>query len=208
VNDVFSNLAQWTVELVYSLGYPGVTILMTLANLFVPIPSELVLPLAGFLVGQGLFSFPLVLLAATGGPVASALALYALGRWLGEEGVRRFVARMGWFAFVDESALNEALEWFERHGRGAVLIGRLVPGVGSLGSVPAGIGRMPLFRFVVYTILGNGLWNGMFISLGWELGERWALVQQYTLPLQYVLMAAAAGGLFWLFLQRKQRVQR
>ena len=208
MSDLFSSLAQWTVEIVYSLGYPGVAILMALSNLFVPIPSELILPLAGFLAGRGFFSFPLVLLAATAGPVASALVLYAPGRWLGEERLRRFVKRFGRFAFMRESDLDKASGWFERHGTGAVLIGRLVPGVGGLVSVPAGIGRMPLSRFVACTVLGNGLWNAAFIGLGWGLGDRWALAQQYAQPLQYALLAGAAGGVLWFFLRRKRRAHR
>jgi membrane protein DedA with SNARE-associated domain len=208
VSDLFSSLAQWTVEVIYSLGYSGVAILMALSNLFVPIPSELVLPLAGFLVDQELFSFPLVFLAATAGPVASALVLYALGHWLDEERLRRFVKRFGRFALVGESDLDKASGWFERHGTGAVLVGRLVPGVGSLISIPAGIGRMPLSRFVACTVLGNGLWNGAFIGLGWTLGDRWALAQQYAQPLQYALLAAAAGGVFCFFLRRRRRAHR
>ncbi len=201
-------MAQWALQVVYSLGYPGVFALMALSNLLLPIPSQLVLPLAGFLVGKGEFSFSLVFLAATAGALASASALYALGRWVGEKSLRLFVRRFGRFLLVGESDLYKASRWFERHGGKAVLVGRLVPGVGSLISVPVGIERMPLARFLAYTILGNCLWNGIFLGLGWAFGNEWTLVARYAQPLQYALLAAAAGGVFWFFMRRRQRAQR
>ena len=208
MSDLLGAMVQWALQAVYSLGYPGVFALMALSNLLLPIPSQLVLPLAGFLVGKGQFSFSLVFLASTAGALASTLVLYALGRWVGEESVRRFVKRFGRFLLVGESDLYKASRWFGRHGGKAVLIGRLVPGVGSFVSVPAGIGGMSLARFLAYTILGNCLWNGVFLGLGWALGDEWMLVVRYAQPLQYALLAAAAGGVFWFFMRRRQRAQR
>lgn len=201
---MLGNLVQWIVEVVYSFGYPGVAVLMVLSNLFLPIPSEVVLPFAGFLVGQGLFSLPLVLLAATGGAVVSALVLYFAGRRLGEGPVRRFIGRYGRFVLLRESALDRAGGWFEKHGGEAVLIGRLVPGVGALISLPAGIERMPVWKFTAYTTLGNAIWNGVFVGLGWALGDQWMIVRQYTSLLEYTVLAAVAGVILW-FLWRRWR---
>ena len=203
MGDVIPDLARWVTDVVYSTGYFGVAALIALQNLFPPIPSALILPLAGFLVGQGRFSFFAVLLAATMGSVISALVLYALGRWIGEEGLRRLVRRFGRFALVEEPELDKALGWFGRYGGIAVLIGRLVPGIGTLISVPAGLRHMPILRFVTYTALGTGLWNGTFIGLGWALGARWQLAQRYLHMFEYGVLAIAIGGLLWFLWRRR-----
>jgi membrane protein DedA with SNARE-associated domain len=192
VSQLVGDIAQWATEVVYFFNYPGVFVLMVLSNMYLPIPSQLVLPLSGFLVGQGRFSFTLVILASTAGSVVGTLVLYASGRWLGEKPLRRFFRRYGRFVFLDESSLEKANGWFERHGWEAVLIGRLVPGVGSLISVPAGIEKMPLGRFVVYTALGNGLYSMALVCLGWWLGSQWELVEQYVPFAEYAVMAAVA----------------
>ena len=184
---MLADLARWTGDVVYSLGYLGVAALIALQNLFPPVPSALILPLAGFLVGQGRFSFLPVLLAATTGSVSSALVFYAVGRHIGEERLRKVVGRFG------------------RYGGKAVLFGRLVPGVGTFVSVPAGLARMPVLRFVACTAMGNALWNGTFIGLGWALGTRWQLAQRYLHAFEYALLAAAVAGLLW-FLGRRWRV--
>jgi membrane protein DedA with SNARE-associated domain len=188
-----SDVARWATEVVYSFGYPGVFVLMVLSNVYLPIPSQLVLPLSGFLVGQERFSFPLVLMASTVGALVGTLMLYVPGRLLGEEPLRRFLKRYGRFMHVNESDLDKASEWFDQHGGQAVLIGRLVPGVGSLISVPAGIEQMPLWRFVTYTILGNGLYNTALVGLGWWLGSQWEIVERYAPIAEYAALAVVAG---------------
>jgi membrane protein DedA with SNARE-associated domain len=192
VSQLVGDVAQWVTEVVYFFNYHGVFILMALSNMYLPIPSQLVLPLSGFLVGQGRFSFPLVILASTAGSVVGTLMLYAPGRWLGEKPLRQFFKRYGRFVLLDESSLEKASGWYERHGGEAVLIARLVPGVGSLISVPAGIERMPLGRFVVYTALGNGFYSMVLVGLGWWLGSQWELVEQYVPFAEYAVMAAVA----------------
>lgn len=189
---MFDSLAQWTVEVVYYFGYSGVAVLMLLSNLFLPIPSELVLPFAGFLVGRGFFSFPVLMLAATVGSLVGALAVYAPAHRLGEDPARRFIKRYGRFVLLSESDLDKASGWFEQHGGRAVLLGRLVPGVGAMISVPAGIERMPLRGFLIYTLIGNGIWNGMFIALGWALSSQWGLVREYTSLIEYAVLAVVA----------------
>jgi membrane protein DedA with SNARE-associated domain len=202
VGGVFADLARWTTDVVYSFGYLGVAALIALQNLFPPLPSALILPLAGFLVGQGRFSFLPLLLAATTGSVSSALVFYALGRGMGERRLRKLVERFGRFALVGESDLDKALDWFGRHGGKAVLIGRLVPGVGTFVSIPAGLGHMPMLRFATYTALGTAIWNGAFIGLGWALGARWQLAQRYLHTFEYGVLAAAVGGLLWFLWRR------
>ncbi len=171
MSDLLGNLGQWTMEVVYSFGYPGLAVLLVLSNLCLPIPSQLVLPLAGFLVDQGRFSFSLVLLFSTVGSLIGSLVLYTVGRLIGEESLRWFFKRFGRFVFVGEKDLDKASGWFEHHGDKTVLIARVLPGAGSLISVPAGIKRMLLWRFMIYTALGNVLYNATLVGLGGRLGR-------------------------------------
>ncbi len=203
MGDLLGDLAGEVTEAVYSFGYPGIFVLMVLSNLHLPIPSQLTLALAGFLVGQGRFSLVAVMGASTAGAVAASLALYFPGLWIGEEPLRRLVERLERFKLVFVSDLDKANEVFQRHGGKAILIGHLVPGVGAFISIPAGIKRMPILgRFAVYTVLGSTLWNAFFVSLGWWLGSQWELVEQYAKVIEYVLLAALALGIVWLLGRR------
>ncbi len=153
-----ADIARWTVDLVYAFGYTGLAVLIALGYLHLLVPTGVVLSLAGFLVGQGRFSFVWVLVVTTVAGAAGSLVLYLSGLWIGEESLRRFIRRFGRFVFVYESDLDKASGMFERHGGKAVLIGHLVPGVTALVSIPAGMKRMPLYgRFMAYTVLGTAL---------------------------------------------------
>ncbi len=202
MGDSLTGLVEWVASVIYSLGYTGIFFLIALENLLPPIPSEVILPLAGFLVGQGRFAFWAVLAASTAGSVSGALVLYGLGGWLGEARLRRLVRRFGRFVLLGEPDLDRAERWFERYGGPVVFFGRLVPGVRSLISVPAGIERMPLWRFTVYTSGGSLLWNMVLVRLGWILGDQWTLVRQYTQTIQYVLLAAVIATIAWFLWRR------
>lgn len=186
---MFDWLATWVTDVIETLGYPGLTILVALENLFPPIPSEVILPLAGFLTGQGRFSLVLVLIASTLGSVIGALILYAIGVALGQAGIRRLFERWGHLALITPEDLTRAEDWFDRWGPIAVFTGRLVPVVRSLVSIPAGYRRMPLVQFVPLTTFGSLLWNGALISLGWAFGENWHAIEEYVGLLQYVVIA-------------------
>jgi membrane protein YqaA with SNARE-associated domain len=131
MSGLLPNVVEWASDVAYSFGYLGIAFLVMLGNLHLPVPTELTLPLAGFLVGQGRFSFFPALVWTTVAAVASSLVLYFPGRWFGEERLRRFVGRFGRFVFVRESDLDKAKELFDQHGGKAILIGRLIPGVGT-----------------------------------------------------------------------------
>jgi membrane protein DedA with SNARE-associated domain len=198
-----ADIARWTVELVYSFGYAGLAVLTALGYLHLLVPTGVVLSLAGYLVGQGHFSFIWVLVVTTVAGAAGSLILYLPGLWISEYSLRRFIRRFGRFVFVYESDLDKASRMFERHGGKAVLIGHLVPGVTALVSIPAGIKRMPLYRsFMVYTILGTALWNGAHIGLGWALGSQWELVEQYGRVVEYVVLTTIALGILWFLWRR------
>jgi membrane protein DedA with SNARE-associated domain len=185
-------LAGWVLDVIDAMGAVGVAVLVTLENLFPPLPSELVLPLAGFLAGQGKLSLTAVLVAATVGSVAGAWLLYWAGAALGPYRMRRIAERM---PLMDADDVDRAQGWFDRHGRSAVLVGRLVPGVRSLVSIPAGIARMPMLPFLGYTTLGSAAYNAVLVLLGHQLGSRWTSVERYSDPINYGVYGLIAVGL-------------
>lgn len=194
-------LTEWVTSVIESMGEVGVGLLVALENLIPPIPSEIVLSLAGYLAAEGRVGLILVLVAATAGSVAGALALYWLGRVLGEERLRRWLDRI---PLVDAADLDKADRWFDKHERSAVLFGRCAPVVRSLVSIPAGANRMPLGQFVVFTALGSGVWNSLFIVGGYLLGERWQDVEQYTHWFDYAVGAFFVGAVVWWIVKKRR----
>ena len=185
---VGESLATWVSDVIQSFGYAGVAFLMLAENLFPPIPSEMILPLTGFLVDRGELGCVPTLLVATAGSLTGALALYALGRW----GGRGLILRYGSVLRVKESDLDRADDWFDRSGGAVVLFGRMVPGVRSLVSIPAGLSEMPLCRFVLLTALGSGVWNTLLIGSGWLLGENWSQVAGVVGSVSHAALALLA----------------
>jgi membrane protein DedA with SNARE-associated domain len=209
MSDLLAGLAQWAIDIVYSFGYIGVAVLIGLINLhLLPVPTQVVLGLAGFLVGQGQFSFLGVLASSTVGALAASLILYTLGFWVGEENLRQLIARLERFRLVFVADLERASEVFEHHGGKAILIGHLFPGIGALISIPAGIKRMPIFgRFLTYSVLGCILWNGGFIILGLVLGSNWPVIKQYAAIIEYAVLASIVGGVLLLLWRRRKAWQ-
>lgn len=195
-------LATFAIDVIDALGYPGVAFLIFLENLFPPIPSEAILPLAGFLAGQGRMLLLLVIVAATLGAVAGALVLYGLGAWFGDRRIRWLVNRYGRWLAMTEDDLDLANGWFDRHGGKAVLLCRLLPIVRSLISIPAGLRRMPMSVFVLYTAIGAGLWNSVLVIAGWWLGENWEEVGDYVSYLEYPVIIAVVLAIAWYVLKR------
>ena len=207
MSDRLGDLVAWVTDLLGSLGYAGVAVLIALETLFPPAPLEATLPLAGFLAGQGRLSFVGVVAAATVGSVAGALPLYALGYWFGEARVRRLVRRFGRPLRLQEADVDRAQAWFDRHGGKTVLLGRLIPVplVRGLIPLPAGLARMPLGRYALYTALGSALRNGLLAGLGWAAGDHWELVGEHRrLLLDGALLAMAAAAI-WLVWRRRAR---
>ena len=180
-------LVGWVLDVIEALGAVGVGLLIALESLFPPLPSEVVLPLAGFLAGAGRLSFLAVVVWATIGSLVGALALYWLGAALGLERLRRLADRI---PLMDSRDVDRASEWMGRHGVWAVLLGRMVPGVRSLVSIPAGVQRMPLWLFSVLTVIGSAIWNVLWIGLGFLLGDRWSQVGEYSDLLNYLVVGA------------------
>ena len=170
-----------------SLGALGVGLAILLETVVPPIPSEVVLPIAGYLSQTGRMSLGAAFLAATAGSVLGAALLYQVGAWLGPERSRRLLGRL---PLVEISDVDRTFDWFERHGRSAVLVGRLVPVVRSFVSVPAGVVRMPWSQFLAYTLVGSALWNGALLGAGAVLGTQHELVERYVGVLDRVLVVA------------------
>ncbi len=190
-------------DVVHSFGYVGVFVVVLLGSLYLPVPTELTLPLFGFLVVQGRLSFGAVLITATAARVSAALIFYALGLRIGEARLRRLIERAERTKLVFGSDLDWASGVFERHGGKAILIGHLIPGVGALISVPAGLKRMPVrWRFLGYTVIGGTAWTGTLVGLGWALGRRWRIVELYVSLVGFAVLAALVLGILWFFWRR------
>lgn len=200
--DDLTGIAGIAARGINALGEWGVGLCTLVETLFPPVPSEVILPLAGFLTRQGDMNMFLVLITSTLGAYVGALMLYWLGARLGLERSIRWLSKL---PLVDRSDFERAAEWFERHGKSAVFFGRLLPGVRSLISLPAGAERMNLVTFSVFTITGSGLWNSLLIGLGAWLGERYADVEQYSTFLNYALWAGVLAAVAWLVVRSVKR---
>ena len=177
---MLDDISTWVTDVVNTLGYLGVAFLVALENVFPPIPSEAVLPLAGFVAGRGDANLIGMMVAATIGSVVGAWILYGIAAAIGPARLRAFIVRWGrWFS-VREHHLDRAEAWFDRRSDAAVLIGRCVPLIRSVVSIPAGFRRMPIGRFTLLTAIGSAMWNVALISAGAILGERWEEVGDFV----------------------------
>jgi membrane protein DedA with SNARE-associated domain len=183
---------EWITGVIVQLGYIGVAALTLLENLFPPVPSEVVIPLAGFVAARGDLQLGLVILAATAGSLAGATVWYAIGRRVGERRLRAWVSRSGKWLTLSERDLDGAQQWFRRNGTKTVLIGRLVPGVRTFVSLPAGFVGMPLGPFLLYSAIGTAAWTAALAYAGVVLRSNFALVGDYLDVATNVLFAALA----------------
>ena len=194
-------MAEWAQEVLIAHGVAMLVLLILLENVFPPIPSEVILPLAGFLVFQGEMTFVEAMVAATVGSVSGAVILYALGR----HGGRPLLLRYGGLLRLDERRLDRADDWFDRHGPKIVFGGRMLPGVRSVVSVPAGLSEMRVPVFVALTTLGSALWNAALIGAGWALGGSWRQVEEVVGPLTVPVLAGVTVALVGYALVRARR---
>ncbi|GAB3017653.1 hypothetical protein GCM10011376_01920 [Nocardioides flavus (ex Wang et al. 2016)] len=198
-------VAGWAVDLMERLGPVGAALVIALENLFPPLPSEVILPLAGFTASQGSFSLVEALVWTTIGSVVGAFALYQLGVLFGRD-------RMYWIwdrlPLTKTSDLERTEEWFAKHGRKAVFFGRMVPIFRSLISVPAGIERMPMLQFLGLTLAGSAIWNTIFVLAGYHLGEQWHVVETYAGTFQKAVIVTVVSAAAWWVLLRVRSVRR
>jgi membrane protein DedA with SNARE-associated domain len=199
-------VVQWATDVIDAIGLAGVAFLVALENIFPPIPSELILLLAGFNVSEGRFGVVGAVLAATVGSVVGAYFLYAVGRLVQDERLERFLAGAGRFVGLKRADVHKGFLWFERHGTAVVLFGRLIPVVRSVVSIPAGSDKMPIGRFTLLTAAGSLVWNTVWVAVGWGLGDQWEKAGKWGDYLQYGVVALAAVG-FVVLVVRSRRAR-
>ncbi|MBP3034686.1 DedA family protein [Arthrobacter sp. zg-ZUI100] len=198
-------VAEWAVNIMEAIGAPGAGLAIALENLFPPLPSEVILPLAGFAASQGNFSLPAALIWTTLGSVIGALALYLLGAWLGRDRMRRLVSKV---PLVDLEDVDKVEAWFNRHGYKAVFFGRMIPIFRSLISIPAGIERMPVWKFLGLTTAGSLIWNSIFVFSGFYLGESWHIVEEYAGVFQKIVIVACILVAVWFVVSKVRSYRR
>lgn len=171
-----NGIIEWLIHLMEILGAPGVGIAILLENLFPPIPSEVILPLAGFTISQGTLGFWPTFIWATAGSIIGAWVLYGVGAWIGAQRLRRIA---DWMWLVEANDVDSALSWFDKYGPISVFFGRFIPGIRSLISIPAGIDRLSPLKFTLWTAAGSAGWNATLILLGMWLGQSYTVVADY-----------------------------
>lgn len=197
-------MRTWIESIVSELGYIGISLLMFLENVFPPIPSELIMPLAGFTTVQGKLSFIGVVLAGTIGSVMGALPLYYLGRLVGEQRLKAWAEKYGKWLMISAQDIGKADDWFDRHSGKAVFFCRCIPGIRSLISIPAGVAHMHVMPFLLYTALGTSLWTALLAYLGRLLGKNYEQVSTYLGPVAYVVFGIIALAAITWIIQRKR----
>ncbi|MEE8601719.1 DedA family protein [Euzebya tangerina] len=199
----FTGIVGWVVSVITSLGPVGVGLLLALDNVVPVVPSEVVLPFAGYLSSQERISFWLTLLAATVGSTASAFVYYEVGRAFGHE---RAAALLNRIPLVDDDDMERATSWFSRHGTASVLTGRCVPFVRSLISLPAGTEGMGRVRFGILTAIGSAVWNAVWLWLGSLIGSNWRNVGEYSDWLNGAILAALVLLIMRFVWRRRDRM--
>ena len=180
-----------------ALGSFGVFLLMLAENVFPPIPSEVILPLAGYAAVEGDLSLLATIVAGTLGSATGAVLWFFVGRWIGIDRLKGFASRHGRWLTLTPVDVDHASRWFDRHGHWAVLFGRMVPGVRTLISVPAGVSGMPLGPFLLSTLAGSAIWTVILVLAGYELGERYNQVASVIEPASNGVLALALIWYFW-----------
>ncbi|MEO8226508.1 MAG: DedA family protein [Gemmatimonadota bacterium] len=203
---MIEHIIQWLIDTISALGYPGLVLLMAIESSILPLPSELIMPPAGYLAARGQMSLPLVILAGTLGSMLGALINYVLAAKVGEPFLRRF----GKYVLISPSALDRTKAFFDSHGEISTLVGRLLPVIRHLISIPAGLCRMRLGRFLAFTGIGAGIWCTVLTMIGWLLGRhegelRQAAVHAYTREaLIWIIPAALFGIVLYVWWNRKR----
>ena len=186
-------IANTAVAFIAATSSPGIFLLMVLESMVFPVPSEAVMPFAGFLIADGQFTFTGVIFASTLGSIVGSLASYAMGFY----GGKPFIDKFGKFLLLDAHDLKITEKFFAKHGELTIFISRFIPIIRHLISIPAGLGKMNLLKFSIYTIIGAGLWNSFLTYVGFKLKTNWEAVMKYSHTIDIVVVAVL--GLAFLY---------
>ncbi|AYO53527.1 DedA family protein [Acinetobacter wuhouensis] len=186
------------------LGYLGIALLMFLDNVFPPIPSEVIMPSAGFTAAQGQLSLIGVIVAGSLGSLIAAATLYWIGRKISHDALFRWVNQYGKYLFIKTDDVKKALDWFEKYGHRVVFFGRMIPAVRSLISIPAGMSHMPFWKFMTYSMLGTVIWTTFLATVGYYFGNNTALMQQIFSNVGYMIVAIVALFLIYLWFKKRK----
>jgi len=194
LGDALNAIKIWVEQIISSMGYVGLYLVMFLENVFPPIPSEVVLPLAGSLTLTGRFSIFWITIIGMLGSLTGAFLFYGLGKWLGEARVRTIMKKYGRYALLSTNDLDRSLEWFDKYDDWVIFFSRMVPIVRSLISIPAGIADMDITKFSFFTILGTALWSFLLALGGRLLGEQWPLIAEFINTYQNIVLVIAIAA--------------
>lgn len=198
-------MTHWIISIMEQLGYLGIALLMFLDNVFPPIPSEIIMPSAGFTASQGQLLLSGVIIAGSLGSLIAAALLYWIGRKISHERIFKFVDQYGKYLFIKSDDVKKSLDWFEKYGHRIVFFGRMIPAVRSLISIPAGMSRMPFWKFMSYSTLGTIIWTSFLASVGYYFGNNTELMHQIFSQVGYVIVSIVVVIIFWIFYRRYQR---
>ncbi len=202
---IFERLSEIFASVIASTGYFGIFILMVLESMVAPVPSELVMPFAGFLVADGKLNLWLVIIVSSLASITGSLISYFIAYF----GEKELIHKFGKFVLLDKEELEWTEKWFRKHGSVTILISRFIPVIRHLISIPAGLARMDVKKFILFTAIGATAWNTFLLWVGIQLRERWELVKQYSKPLDVVVVvfiAAAAAYLVYKHMKRHRKV--
>jgi membrane protein DedA with SNARE-associated domain len=192
---------DWIVGIITRLGYAGVTVLTFLEHLFPPIPSELILPLAGYVTGSGDLTLGAVIAFGSLGSLGGATAWYVVGRRIGETRLRKWIDDHGRWLTLSNGDIDRAKDWFHRRGKAAVLVGRLMPGVRTFVSLPAGFSGMGWAPFLIYSAIGTVLWTAALVYAGAKLQENFELVSNYVDIITNGVFAILGAMILWRYIR-------
>lgn len=202
INEIMLFLSKFAIDTISSIGYFGIFFLMILESMVVPVPSELVLPFAGFLISQGKFTFLFVILASSLGSIVGSLISYYMGYY----GGHRIVTKYGKYLFLDLEDLKKTEIWFKKRGDRTIFISRFIPVVRHLISIPAGIGKMNIKKFCFYTLAGATIWNFILVYSGYILGKNWEKIRHYSEPLSIIVAGILfAGFIYFIYRHIKNK---
>ncbi len=198
-----NQISEWVLAIMAKFGYLGIIFAMFAENVFPPIPSEVIMPAAGFAVARGDLNLLLVIVAGTLGSVLGALPLYYFGSLFNKQRLIDFTEKYGKFVFVKPDDVISADDWFNKHGKKAVFFGRMVPGIRSLISIPAGMSKMPLLPFIILTTAGAAIWTTLLTLAGYHFGQNYEVIEKFLAPYSKIFLGAAIViVIIWLLRRR------